>query len=179
MKQFSSESPLRCEIPNQPRRNCAICGPLLQHLSLAQRVVKRLRCRPDPHLSIPSVPATLRSYPAWPETAVASHGSRPAAARYTSRALPAGAKSNLRCSISFAPESSPNAARTTIPISMTVFPCLRCSDLWGQEKAGQLLRQGRVHLRSHHRTPRSAGRDYLQPFCSILNAREPWPREIP
>ena len=49
---FHPDHPLRYEIPNQHRRNCAICGPLLRHLSLLQLAVDRLRCRPDRHLSI-------------------------------------------------------------------------------------------------------------------------------
>jgi len=49
VKEFSSGSPLRYEIPNQHSRNCAICGPLLRHLSLPQLAVDGIRCRPDHH----------------------------------------------------------------------------------------------------------------------------------
>src|ERR1019366_667253 len=83
----------------------------------------RLRCRPDHHLSIPSVPAVARSDPASPRTDACSNVLPPAVASSNAHVLPAVLRSSPAVAASWSGTSSQSLSAT--PAAATGFPGCR------------------------------------------------------
>src|ERR1019366_7193815 len=69
-------------------------------------MLARFRCRPDHHLSSPSVPAVARSGPAWLRTAAASDVLPPAVASSNAHVLPTVLRSSPAVAASWSGTSS-------------------------------------------------------------------------